>query len=215
MKWNRERERVAEGRACGLRACLPNQNANAVTRRALLVGAAAAVSSGFPPAVLPTGLAGRRGAVAAPMLLQQVPGQPVAPAFSLRDIDGATRTLGEFKNRVVVANFWATWCPPCRAEIPSMQRAWQKLEPLGVQMLALHVGGDADQIWAFLAEFNVTFPVLIDSAGSVSRAWETIGLPTTYVVDGAGRKALRAIGERAWDDDAIIAQIMELKETHP
>lgn len=146
------------------------------------------------------------------MLLQKVPGRPIAPAFSLNDIDGQTRSLDDFKGRVLVANFWATWCPPCRAEIPSMQRAWEVLEPHGAHMVALHVGGEADQIWAFLAEFNVTFPVLIDRSGSVSRAWQTVGLPTTYVVDGAGRKALRAIGERAWDHPDIVEQIVALKE---
>lgn len=177
------------------------------TRRTLLKGlgaaAAGAVLDGRPAKLL---------AGSAPMLLQKVPGRPIAPAFSLNDIDGQTRSLDDFKGRVLVANFWATWCPPCRAEIPSMQRAWDVLEPHGAHMVALHVGGEADQIWAFLAEFNVTFPVLIDRSGSVSRAWQTVGLPTTYVVDGAGRKALRAIGERAWDHPDIVEQIVALKE---
>ena len=92
-----------------------------------------------------------------------------------------------------------------------MQRAWEKLDGKGAVMLAFHVGGDADRIWAFLAEFNVTFPVLIDASGKVAQTWQTIGLPTTYVVDGSGRKALRAIGERAWDDAAIIEQILAVK----
>lgn len=149
------------------------------------------------------------------MLLQKVPDAPAAPDFALPDLDGRTRTLKEFAGRIVIANFWATWCPPCRAEIPSMQRAWEKLEAEGAHVLALHVGGDPDQIWSFLAEFNVTFPILLDRSGTVSRAWQTVGLPTTYVVDVAGRKALRAIGERAWDDPTIISQILALKDAKP
>lgn len=174
------------------------------------------LGSGALTAIVPGGFSPRAATAAdGAMLLQTVPGMPAAPAFSLSDIDGDTRTLDEFKGRVVVANFWATWCPPCRAEIPSMQRAWETLKPQGAQMLALHVGGDADQIWAFLAEFNVTFPVLIDRSGAVARAWQTIGLPTTYVVDPSGRKSLRAIGERAWDHPDIVAQILALKEPSP
>lgn len=179
-----------------------------ITRRRALAGLAAT----WPAACLARMVGGAPAAQASPMLLQPVPGRPVAPSFSLPDIDGAARTLAEFRGRVLVANFWATWCPPCRAEIPSMQRAWLALEAQGAQMLALHVGGNPDEIWAFLAEFGVTFPVLIDVSGSVSRDWQTIGLPTTYVVDGEGRMVYRAIGERAWDDPVILGQILALKE---
>lgn len=165
------------------------------------------------PAIASLGVMPPRAAGAGAVPLQLVPGKPPAADFSLPDIEGRTHTLKQYAGRVVVANFWATWCPPCRAEIPSMQRAWQKLEPEGIAMLALHVGGDAEQIWAFLAEFGVTFPVLIDATGSVSKAWQTIGLPTTFVVDQEGRKALRAIGERQWDDPAVLAQIIAVRQT--
>ncbi len=181
-----------------------------LTRRSIVAG----LGAGAAAAMLPVRSSPLEAATG-PMLLQQVPGMPAAPSFLLPDIDGATRTLSEFEGRVVIANFWATWCPPCRAEIPSMQRSWEKLEPRGAQMLALHVGGDADQIWAFLAEFNVTFPVLIDHSGAVARMWQTIGLPTTYVVDPQGRKNLRAIGERTWDHPDILAQILALMVTVP
>lgn len=185
--------------------------APALSRRALLAGVAAIGTSARIPGIGPLG----SRAIAAPMLLQKVPDAPAAPDFALPDLDGRTRTLKEFAGRIVIANFWATWCPPCRAEIPSMQRAWEKLEAEGAHVLALHVGGDPDQIWSFLAEFNVTFPILLDRSGTVSRAWQTVGLPTTYVVDVAGRKALRAIGERAWDDPTIISQILALKDAKP
>lgn len=146
-------------------------------------------------------------AVAAPMLLQAVPGAPMATAFSLPDLDGKTRTLAEFAGRVLVVNFWATWCPPCRAELPAMQRSLARLADEGVVLIGVHVGGDADSVWSFLTGIGVTFPVLIDGSGSVSRAWQAVGLPTTFVVDPAGRKTLRAIGERTWDAPEVIAQI--------
>lgn len=145
------------------------------------------------------------------MLLQRVPGTPPAPDFTLPDIDGRDVRMSDLKGKVVLVNFWATWCPPCRAEIPSMERAWSKLKEGGIAMLAIHVGGDTNNIWAFLSEFNVTFPVLIDKSSSVSKAWQTIGLPTTYIADGQGRKALRAIGGREWDHADLIASIFALR----
>lgn len=145
------------------------------------------------------------------MLLQRVPDLPQAPDFELPDLDGNTVRFADHKGKVVLVNFWATWCPPCRAEIPSMERAWSKLEEGDVAMLALHVGGDSDKIWAFLADFNVTFPVLIDKSSKVSKEWQTIGLPTTYIADGQGRKALRAIGGREWDHPDLLASVLALR----
>lgn len=145
------------------------------------------------------------------MLLQPVAGMPDAPDFTLPDLDGRNVVFSTYRGRPVLVNFWATWCPPCRAEIPSMERAWRNLRQADVAMLAIHVGGEADGIWAFLSEFNVTFPVLIDRSSHVSKSWQTIGLPTTYVTDPAGRKVLRAVGDREWDHPDLIARILALK----
>lgn len=176
----------------------------ALSRRSVFLGGGALVAFNC---CSPAALAQDSGA----MLLQRVPGTPPAPDFTLPDIDGRDVRMSDLKGKVVLVNFWATWCPPCRAEIPSMERAWSKLKEGGIAMLAIHVGGDTNNIWPFLSEFNVTFPVLIDKSSSVSKAWQTIGLPTTYIADGQGRKALRAIGGREWDHADLIASIFALR----
>ena len=173
-----------------------------ITRRTLVGG----TISGFAVTTLAP-----IASAAEPMLMQAVPGKPAAPAFTLPDLDGKQVQFAGFNGRVVLVNFWATWCPPCWAEIPSMERAWAKLKPAEVAMLAVHVGGDSEKIWSFLAEFNVTFPVLIDKSSMVSKSWQTVGLPTTYIADPQGRKALRAIGGREWDHPDLIASILALK----
>ncbi|MDX2288203.1 MAG: TlpA disulfide reductase family protein [Hyphomicrobiaceae bacterium] len=172
-----------------------------ISRRTVIAAAATGLALQGLPA---------RAQAAPPILLQPVPGKPPGPDFTLPDLDGREVRFADHRGRVVLVNFWATWCPPCRAEIPSMQRAWLKLESARVAMLAVHVGGDADKIWEFLAEFDVTFPVLIDKSSTVSKAWATIGLPTTFIADPEGRKALRAIGGREWDHPDLIASILAL-----
>lgn len=177
-------------------------SATTLDRRALLCGSLALSAASILP--LPASATGT-------VLLQAVPGTPAGPDFTLPDLDGKPLRFVDQKGKVVLVNFWATWCPPCRAEIPSMERAWAKLKSEDVVLLAVHVGGDGDKIWEFLSEFNVTFPVLIDTSGKVSKEWQTIGLPTTYVADKEGRKALRAIGGREWDHPELIASILALK----
>ncbi len=171
----------------------------------------AAVSLGLAvllQSVLPQAAAAQN---AAPQLLQKLTGTPPAPAFALPDLDDAITKLSDLKGKILIVNFWATWCPPCRKEMPSMQRAWEKIKDKGVVLIGIHVGGNTDKIWDFTSQHNLTFPILIDKRGAVSKKWKTIGLPTTYVVDGRGRKIYRAIGGREWDDDQLLAQVLALR----
>jgi len=144
--------------------------------------------------------------------LTKVAGNPDAPDFNLEDQDGNFMKMSDFKGKVVIINFWATWCPPCRKEMPSMQRAWEKLKQEGIVMLAINVGEDSDQIFAFTAEYPVEFPLLMDRDSSVVRQWNVRGLPTTYIVNPAGKIVYQAIGDREWDSDEIMNQIRRLKK---
>ena len=135
-----------------------------------------------------------------------------APDFTLPDVDGEVHRLSAYRGKVVVVNFWATWCPPCREEMPSMQRAWEQLQREDVLMLAVNVGEDEDTVFQFTANYPVDFPLLLDLDSGVTKAWPVRGLPTTYVVDPRGRLVYRAIGGRAWDEPQLMEAIRGLKE---
>lgn len=145
-------------------------------------------------------------------LLQPMADRPVAPDIRLLNLDDELVALSDFKGKVVIVNFWATWCPPCRYEMPSMQRAWEKLQDKDVMMLAVHVGGKSDKIWAFVGDYEITFPILIDPKSKVADAWPLKGLPTTFVIDPKGQIAYRAIGGREWDDEELLKTVFALQK---
>lgn len=132
--------------------------------------------------------------------------------FSLPDTDGKMHDINEWRGKIVVLNFWATWCPPCRREMPSMQRMWQKVKGKGVQVLAINVGEDADTIFEFLGSYPVSFPLLMDRDGSVVKQFPVTGLPTTYIVDPRGKVVYRAVGSREWDDPKLYGQLLQLRK---
>lgn len=144
--------------------------------------------------------------------LTKVAGNPDAPDFNLEDQDGNFVKMSDLKGKVVIVNFWATWCPPCRKEMPSMQRAWEILKNEDIMMLAINVGEDSDQIFAFTAEYPVEFPLIMDTDSSVVRQWKVRGLPTTFIVNPAGKIVYQAIGDRDWDSAEILQQITKLKK---
>jgi len=143
-------------------------------------------------------------------VLHPIPGTPPAPDFSLQDIDGKTHTLKSYRGKVVVLNFWATWCPPCREELPSMERAFVKLKDKDVILLGVDVGEDSDTIFTFSADYPVSFPLLLDIDSTVIKSYGVVGLPTTYVIDKRGRLVYRVIGTRQWDAPEIIKILTSL-----
>ena len=143
--------------------------------------------------------------------LTKVAGNPDAPDFNLEDQHGNFLKMSDLRGKVVIVNFWATWCPPCRKEMPSMQRAWEILKHEDIMLLAINVGEDSDQIFAFTAEYPVEFPLIMDTDSSVVREWKVRGLPTTFIVNPAGKIVYQAIGDRDWDSVEILQQIRKLK----
>jgi len=144
--------------------------------------------------------------------LTPIPGKVMAPDFALQDTNGKTHRLSDYRGRPVIINFWTTWCPPCREELPSMNRAWHLIEEEGIVMLAINMGEDEDTIFNFSADYPTDFPVLMDQSGEVIEQWPVKGLPTTYVIAPDGTIAYRAIGSREWDARELLDVIRQLKE---
>jgi len=135
-----------------------------------------------------------------------------APALSLPDLDGKLHDLGDLKGKVVLVNFWATWCPPCRREMPSLERLRSRLGDKGLAIIAVDVGEDADTVFSFTGQLDPapSFPMLLDRDSTAMQRWKVRGLPTTYVVNADGRVIYRAVGGREFDHDAIVQQLEPL-----
>lgn len=151
-------------------------------------------------------------AKAADARLEPIEERPAAPDFTLSGPHGKRYRLSDMRGKPVIVNFWATWCPPCRAEMPALQRAWEAIEEQGIVILAINVGEDAKTVREFLAEVPVDFPLPLDTDSTVTQSWPLKGLPTTFVVDPEGRLAYRAEGERAWDDVTLLEPVRQLRQ---
>lgn len=137
-------------------------------------------------------------------LTRQAAKEP-APALVLKDVDGQLHDLASLKGKVVLVNFWATWCPPCRREMPSMDRLARKLAGTSFTVLAVDIGEDADTVQAFVSRLDVppSFPILLDPPARMMQTWKLPGLPTTYLIDPQGRIAYSAVGGREFDHPEI------------
>ena len=135
-----------------------------------------------------------------------------APDFTLTSEGGKTYRLSDYRGKFVVINFWATWCPPCRQEMPSMERMWQKIKDKGIAVLAVDVGEDADTVFEFRGTYPVNFPLLLDLDGSVVKQYPVTGLPTTYIINPQGQVTHRAVGSREWDDPKLYEQLLQMRQ---
>lgn len=135
-----------------------------------------------------------------------------APDFELRDMDDEPHALKDYRGKVVLLNFWATWCPPCRREMPSMERLYQQLDKEGFVVLAVNQWEEPDHVFAYMGQLEVfpSFPILFDPESKVSQLYDVKGLPTSFIIDREGRIVYRAIGGRAFDHPEMVRAIREL-----
>jgi len=136
---------------------------------------------------------------------------PIAPEFVLQDMNGKQHALSDYRGKTVVINFWASWCPPCIAEMPSLQRAAEQLKRHNIPVLGIGAGETHATVKRFLRSTPVSFPLLLDSKSVVMQAWSIPSLPTTIVINQKGEMMLLAVGEREWDSPEILQQIISLQ----
>ncbi len=153
------------------------------------------------------------GAGAAPPdVFAHVSERPAAPDFALEDFERKLWRLSALRGRVVVVNFWASWCPPCRTELPSLETLHRTTAKMGVVVLGVNAGEPWDTVAAFALGLSpgLTFPILTDEKGSVMRDWNVKALPATYVVDPNGIIVLRALGGRDFSRRDAIEDVTRL-----
>ncbi len=111
-----------------------------------------------------------------------------APDFTLQTLAGEPVTLSEFRGQVVVVNLWASWCPPCREEMPALERAYQALPPEGVEFLAVNTTyqDSLTEAASFAERYGLSFPILTDQTGEVARLYQLRALPSTFFIDSWG-----------------------------
>ena len=138
--------------------------------------------------------------------------KPQAPDFTLSDSQGNSVSLSDFQGAPLVVNFWASWCPPCRREMPSMERGAEWLRGFGARFITVNMGEDPDAVRRFLEKQGFSLPVLLDQDGTVASNWGVNGLPVTFVLDPAGRIAYQALGPREWDDPVLLVPVRALAD---
>ena len=143
-------------------------------------------------------------------LLRPYPGERAAPALALPSLRAGPVDLADLRGKVVMVNFWATWCPPCVEEIPSLQRLYRRLRPDGLEILAVDVGESAETLEAFLKDKPVDFPVLMDGDGSALRRWGVYAFPTTLVLDRRHRIRFAVFGAFDWNSDEVSRALQPL-----
>jgi len=122
-----------------------------------------------------------------------------APDFSVKSIEGKQIKLSEFKGKVVLLNFWATWCPPCRAEMPSIETLYQKYKTKATfQILAVSVQEEPSVVKTFLAQNPYSFPIALDPNGEAAQLYGIRGIPTTFIIDRKGTLQGALVGGKDW-----------------
>jgi peroxiredoxin len=148
------------------------------------------------------------------MEVTHVAGGAPAPEFSLPTADGKALALTQLRGEVVFLNFWATWCPPCRVEMPSMERLHREFKEQGLAVLAVDIGESPRQVTRFMKEFRLTFPALLDTDSEVASRYRVQGIPATFLIDRRGRLVGSARGARDWaspNGKALMRSLLEQK----
>jgi peroxiredoxin len=134
-----------------------------------------------------------------------------ASDFYLRDLNNKLVRLSDFKGKVVLLNFWATWCPPCLKEMPSMEKLYQSHKDKGLEIVAVSVDtASKAKVRAFVEKLGLTFPILHDRDSLISRLYNNPGVPSSYLIDKQGKLTYRVLGEYDWFSEKAKSTIDKL-----
>ena len=126
--------------------------------------------------------------------------EKTAPNFKLLTTNGRSISLSDFKGKTVLLNFWATWCTPCKKELPAMQRLYEDLKLDGFEIVAISIDRDKkERVHKYMEEYSLTFPVLLDPSQKVRKDYFILGLPTSYLIGKDGKLKGFISGAREWD----------------
>jgi len=134
-----------------------------------------------------------------------------APNFTMPGLDGKTASLTDYRGKVVLLNIWATWCPPCVEEMPSMEKLHQELKDEGFEILAVSIDvSGAKTVIPFMKKHKLSFPALIDTKGVIKSLYQTTGVPESFIIDKDGIIAEKVIGPRDWATSGAIRYFRNL-----
>ena len=145
--------------------------------------------------------------------MSRFPAGSMAAAIELTTLDGKVVKSSELIGKVVLVNFWATWCGPCKEEMPSLARLQRQLDPAQFVLLTVTTDLQRQGIAQFLSQLGVSLPVLFDEDQEVSRSFMVRGLPTTIVIARDGTLVGRAVGPRGWDSPEAVAMMRQIMES--
>jgi peroxiredoxin len=135
-----------------------------------------------------------------------------APEFALKDMSGSYVSVTALRGKVVVINFWATWCPPCRLEMPALNRLYKDYRDRGLVVIAVTTESSERGIKNYLKETHLSLPIVLDRDGRVSRVYGVFSLPTSFVIDRSGTVVLHYMGDQNWDGLEVRSKIEALLE---
>ncbi len=177
----------------------------------LLIGALAGALVFFGPAavdtlkgVAPLSVGSGPTATPAPAPITGAP----APEFTLKDLDSQDLTLSAYRGQVVLINFWATWCGPCRDEMPALERRYEQLKDLGLVVLAVNLDEPITEVSAFANEYGLTFPVLLDPGAVVNDLYRVRAYPTTFILNREG--VIRRLHIGSMTEDQLNGYLSDL-----
>ncbi len=137
--------------------------------------------------------------------------KPSAPGFTLKNLRGENASLSDYHGKVVLLNFWATWCAPCRKEMPSMEKLWQTYREQGLVILAVSTdNGGESRIKSFARRLKLTFPILLDPDSQASDLYQVSGIPVSFLIDRQGRIVAHVLGSKDWASESAFQQVENL-----